>query len=83
MYRGYEKKSQAKTDGDLMLGFEAGYFSRKYKKRKKIELSISELKEILRLVLEEGTSQRDVAGFFNVKPSLVTCLIKNEKLQKN
>ena len=37
-----------------MLGFEAGYTSRKYKKRKKNELSTPELKEILRLVMEEG-----------------------------
>ena len=83
LYRGYEKKPRVKEPVDLMLGFEARYPSRRYKKRKKTELRTSELQEILRLVREEGTSQRDVAELFNVKPAFVTSLVKNEKLKNN
>ena len=38
---------------------------------------------MIRLVTEEGRSQRDVAQRFSVKPSLITRLVKQEKLEKN
>ena len=83
LYRGYDKKESVKQRDDLDLGFEAGYRSRKLRKRKKHELGLSELKEILRLVLQEGTTQREAAELFNVKPTLVTSLVRNEKLKSH
>ena len=66
-----------------MLGFEARCASRRRKKRKKHEFSPAELEEILKLVLVSGISQRDVADSYNVKPSFICNLVKNEKLEKN
>ena len=43
LYRRHDRKKSFKDHTDLMLGFEAGYASRKNKKRKKHELDLSEL----------------------------------------
>ena len=56
LYRCYDKRKSVKPRSDLELGFEAGYRSRKLRKRKKHELELSELKEILKLVLKEGVT---------------------------
>ena len=40
LYRSHDRKKPSKDPIDLMLGFEAGYGSRKTKKRKKHELDL-------------------------------------------
>ena len=41
------------------------------------------LAEIVRLVKEKNMTQREVAFQFDVKPSFIASLIRNEKLGKN
>lgn len=81
--RAYDKKVRTKNPTDLMLGFESNKASMLRKRRKKKQLNIDELKEILRLVHEDGITQREAAERFGVKPYFVTNLVRNEKLKKN
>ena len=81
--RAYDKRVRAKKPDDLMLGFEGKSMGTPRKKRHKSKLSCDELKEILRLVREEGITQREVAQLFGVKPTSVMSLIRNEKLNKS
>ena len=83
LYRSSFKKTVHKRPHDLMLGFEAQFACKKRKKRTKKELGIEELKEVLRLVKETGSSKQELAHYFNVKPHLVKNLVRNEKLGKN
>ena len=66
-----------------MLGFEAKNGVRNNKKRKKKELSLEELEEILRCIHKEGLTQGEVARIFGVKPQLIKSLVRNEKQMKN
>ena len=62
-----------------MLGFEARDGVRTNKKRRKKELSLEELEEILRCLHEEDLTQCEVGHLFGVKPQLIKSLIRNEK----
>ena len=66
-----------------MLGFEAKNGVRNNKKKKKKELSLEELEEILRCIRKEGLTQGEVARIFGVKPQLIKSLVRNEKQMKN
>lgn len=83
LYRGKNRQLRSSKSISLMLGFEAKDGTRRRKKQKKKELSLDKLAEIVKLVKEKKMTQTEVALQFNVKPSLVASLIRNEKLGKN
>ena len=61
-----------------MLGFEAKDGVRQRRKRRKKDLSLDELNEILGLISREEVTHQKAAWLFNVKPSLIRNLVKNE-----
>ena len=66
-----------------MFGIEPCELFQRRKKRTKRELTCQELRDILRRVLQNHESHRDVAQMFNVKPTLIMNLVRNEKLERN
>ena len=66
-----------------MLGIVSCEPFQRRKKRTKRELTCQELRDILRRVLQNRESHRDVAQMFNVKPTLIMNLVRNEKLARN
>lgn len=66
----------------LAPGFEANLSTSRTKKRLKKDLSLDELKKILWLVTEKGFCKVQVAELFNVKPDLITRLLRNERAGK-
>ena len=69
-------------DDSILLGFEGGSNCNKKRRRCKRNLSVDELKQLIKLVKTDGMSHRDAAICMNVKPGLVTRLIRDEKLAK-
>mgnify|MGYP002634439080 CR=1 FL=1 len=67
---------------DLMLGFDKRNPMKRTRKLTKSKLSCSTIREIIKLVQEKGLSQVETARLYNVKPKLVTNLLKNERLDK-
>ena len=66
-----------------MLGFEARNGIRNNKMRRKKELSLEELEEIMRCICKEGRTQCEVGHLFAVKPQLIRNLVRNENQNKN
>ena len=66
-----------------MLGVNVCDPLQRRKKRTKLDLSCIELREILQRVLKKHESHRDVAQLFNVKPTLIMNLVRNERVKRN
>ena len=69
-------------DSELKKVCEAADDKIRSKKLAKRQLKTTQLREIVKLVREAGVYHKDVAEKFNIKPALVSRIVKSEKVSE-